>query len=178
MIRAGILTILMALPSALVAQDGSIRPLARDAAPAIVQPQTGDVFTRRWRRAEVAAPAAPVIIAQGDPAVRPLARGSVAAILAGSRLRPVARPYTRPDLAHGAQTRPLFRAEQNLFAFSPYALAISPRPTSRPATIVVAAEQRRIARLRGQVCGDPDIQGSAIGQVSGRGACGIGQGCG
>ena len=109
----------------------------------------------------------------GPETVRPMARGSMAATLAGTDLRPVARPYERPLLAYGAQTLPIYRAEQGLFAFSPLALAISIRPDRRPQAIEVAAEQRQIARLRGQVCGDPAIQGSDIGFVSAPGACGI-----
>ena len=105
--------------------------------------------------------------------VRPLARGSLPAKPAGGVVRPKLRPYTRPDLAFGAQTRPLFRAEQNLFAFSPFALAQSMRPVLRPASIETAAEERRIARVRGQVCGDPAIQGTVLGRVDGPGACGI-----
>lgn len=146
--RAALLACLLA--GSVAAQD--IRPLARpvpaDAPPVIVQ--TPDATT-----------------------LRPLARGSMAAQLAVGVTRPLARPYTRPDLAFGAQTRPLFRAEQNLFAFSPLALAISTRPVVRPAAIEAAAEERRVARLRGQVCGDPDIQGTFIGAVSGPGACGV-----
>jgi hypothetical protein len=40
-------------------------------------------------------------------------------------------------------------------------------------SIEAAAEERRLARLRGQVCSDPDIQGTTLGRVNGRGACGI-----
>ena len=87
--------------------------------------------------------------------------------------RPAARPYERPELARGAQTKPLLRAEQNLFAFSPTAIAQSLRPTVRPAAITQRAVEQRIARQRGQVCGDPAIQGEAIGRVAGRGRCGI-----
>ncbi len=108
-----------------------------------------------------------------QPSVRPIARGSGAAELAADIIRPRARPYARPDMAAGAQTRPIFRAEQDLFAFSPNAVAQSQRPAIRPASIEAAAEERRLARLRGQVCGDPDIQGTALGRVDGRGACGI-----
>ena len=105
--------------------------------------------------------------------VRPIVRGSVQAAVAASDVRPVARPATRPDLAHGAQTRSQYRAEQGLFAFSPAAIAQSTRPRSRPAAIVTAALERRAARVRGQVCGDPSIQGTVLGLVNGRGACGI-----
>ena len=134
----------------LLAQD-TVRPVAR---PAAALPE-------------------PIAIEATKPAVRPIARGSMAATLAGSVVRPQARPSERPELAHGAHTRPMFRAERNLFAFSPYAVPQSLRPLLRPASIETAAEERRIARLRGQVCGDPSIQGTVIGRVNGAGACGI-----
>lgn len=114
-----------------------------------------------------------VVQAPEDDTIRPIPRGSMQAILASADVRPQPRPSERPELAFGAQTRPLFRAEQNLFAFSPFALASSMRPNIRPASIEAAAEERRLARLRGQVCGDPDIQGKALGAVAGAGACGI-----
>ena len=88
-------------------------------------------------------------------------------------VRPVSRPSERPHLEHGAQTRALFRAERNLFAFSPNAVARSQRPLLRPASIEAAAQARRLARARGQVCGDPAIQGTVIGTVNGAGACGV-----
>ncbi|PJI92613.1 hypothetical protein BC777_1468 [Yoonia maricola] len=118
---------------------------------------------------------APIIVVRTptETTVRPIIRGSMQAQLAGRILRPITRPYERPDLEYGAQTRPLFRAERNLFAFSPYAVAQSPRPDLRPASIEAAAEERRIARLRGQVCGDPSIQGTVVGRVNGAGSCGI-----
>lgn len=87
--------------------------------------------------------------------------------------RPALRPYTRPDLTHGADTRADRRAEQGMFAFSPLAVANSLHPFVRPAAIVQRAEEARLARLRGQVCGDPAIQGEVVGHVDGRGSCGI-----
>ncbi len=90
--------------------------------------------------------------------------------------RPAERPYLRPDLARGVQTLALYRAEQNLFAFSPNAIAQSLRPSLRPAAITRQAEERAAARRRGQVCGDPDIQGVVLGAVPGRGRCGIDSG--
>lgn len=114
---------------------------------------------------------ATTVVAQvPDGSVRPLLRGTVEA---PPPMRPTARPYERSDLAHGAQTRPIFRAEIGLFAFSPNAVATSMRPNRRPGTIEAAAQARRQAILRGQVCGDPAIQGDAIGRVSGPGRCGI-----
>ena len=88
-------------------------------------------------------------------------------------MRPDARPYLRPDLERGAETRAQRRAEQDLFAFSPLALAESLHPIVRPAKITQQAVERELARKRGQVCGDPAIQGQAIGAVPGRGSCGI-----
>ena len=60
-----------------------------------------------------------------------------------------------------------------MFAFSPNAVALSLRPTVRPAAITQRAVEQRLARQRGQICGDPAIQGETIGRVNGRGACGI-----
>lgn len=137
----------------------TVRPVARDAAPAM-QPETRPV-----EDVVLPAPEAPII--------RPIVRGSVAAALVGDALRPRARPYERPELAIGAQTRAIYRAEIGLFAFSPNAIARSLRPVGRPASMEAAAAERRVARLRGQVCGDPAIQGTVVGRVAGAGACGI-----
>ncbi|MEP4778306.1 MAG: extensin family protein [Yoonia sp.] len=127
--------------------------------------------------AQTIAPVAPV---QPDlSAIRPLSRTPGVVAMAprltvpSAELRPTARPYERPELAHGAATDPQLRAEQDLFAFSPTAPALSERPTQRPAAIERAAQQRAAAVRRGQVCGDPAIQGEAIGRVNGRGRCGI-----
>ena len=110
---------------------------------------------------------------------RPLARPDAilafapSAVPLSENLRPTARPFLRPELARGAATQPQLRAEQNLFAFSPTAPALSLRPSLRPAAFVQRAEEQRVARVRGQVCGNPQIQGESIGRVNGRGACGI-----
>lgn len=88
-------------------------------------------------------------------------------------LRPVARPFERPDLAYNAHTKAIARAEIGLFAISPYAVFGSVRPAKRPSTIETAAQERRMARLRGQVCGDIVIQGQSLGHVDGPGACGV-----
>ena len=138
-----------------------------------------DTPTRPVARPE-AQTAAPTTPAQPDiPKVRPLARTPTVEALVPrptiptAQLRPTARPYERPDLARGAATSPLLRAEQDLFAFSPTAPALSERPTVRPQSIERAAQERVAAIRRGQVCGDPAIQGEAIGRVNGAGRCGI-----
>ncbi|RYG91842.1 extensin family protein [Loktanella sp. IMCC34160] len=87
----------------------------------------------------------------------------------GRSLRPVARPLTAP----ADPTLPEARAERAIVALSPLAVARSYRPARRPTAIERRAEEARLARLRGQVCGDPDIQGEEIGTVSGAGACGV-----
>ena len=52
--------------------------------------------------------------------------------------------------------------------------ATSLRPTLRPGAIVERAMARRAERQRGQVCGDPDLQGDVVGFVPGRiNGCGI-----
>jgi len=87
-------------------------------------------------------------------------------------IRPVAR-----DGGERSQT------DQNLRpALRPSDLTAAPTaprsivPRARPSSLVAAARQRRIAQIRGQVCGDADIQGENLGVVAGRGACGIDQG--
>ncbi len=151
--------VVMLPAGALWAQD-AVRPVARPDLP--VNAET-----------DVTEPAPAVVAEPTEDTIRPIPRGSAEAILAGSDIRPVPRPFERPDLAFGAQTRALFRAERNLFAFSPNAIASSMRPATRPASIEAAAEERRLASLRGQVCGDPSIQGKTLGRVAGSGACGI-----
>lgn len=48
------------------------------------------------------------------------------------------------------------------------------RPSLRPRAIVQQAMARRNARRKGQVCGDPDLQGDVVGIVPGRiSGCGI-----
>ena len=113
------------------------------------------------------------------PAFRPVARPvSVAAFVPQLtaptvKLRPLERPYLRPDLARGAATRARAKADRLVTAISPFAVAQSLRPIVRPAAITRRVVAQRLARVRGQVCGDPAIQGEAIGRVAGRGSCGI-----
>lgn len=119
---------------------------------------------------------------QAQEIVRPIARDdAVAAASDGAVvqesttpvMRPIARPAPLPNRAVGARARAPFRAENGPFVFNPNALPQSIRPDARPPAIEAAAEERRLARLRGQVCGDPSIQGKTLGRVNGPGACGI-----
>lgn len=112
------------------------------------------------------------VFAQEKPLsqIRPVARGQVEV---PSPMRPTARPYERPEMEAQARARPMLPAEYMLFSFLPDTLALSMRPTQRPSAIERAAEAARIAHARGQICGDPNIQGEAIGRINGRGACGV-----
>lgn len=118
-------------------------------------------------------PVEPVISEEIGPKVRPIARGSMQALLAGSNVLPVARPENLPNAPDPAEFRARFVGNTGFSYFNSTAIARSMHPLARPASIEVAAEERRLARLRGQVCGDPSIQGEAVGRVDGPGACGI-----
>ncbi len=123
----------------------------------------------RWATVLVACCLAVPLAAQD---VRPVPR-PVETAIQDYAMRPVPRPFARPELSLAAMMDPQLRAEQNLFAFSPTATATSMRPLRRPAAIEAAGEERRLARIRGQVCGDPAIQGQVLGRINGAGACGV-----
>lgn len=114
-------------------------------------------------------------VAPVRPALRPETFAAFAPqiVVPSRETRPMMRPFLRPDLASTAKTKAIRRAERNLFAFSPLAVGDSLVPLLRPASIVREYQAAQAARLRGQVCGDPSIQGVAIGVVEGRGRCGI-----
>lgn len=170
-----------------IAEAQGLRPQARAAAEPVVviRPElrplaSGPDLASEDAGAEQAGPGPEVVLAGPPPtrvAVAPQTRpaGLVPPPPAPPDAddRPSLRPYERIDPSFGAATRPQLRAEQNLFAFSPTAPAFSLRPADRPARIVQAAVERRLAIRRGQVCGDPAIQGQALGNVPGRGACGV-----
>lgn len=84
------------------------------------------------------------------------------------------RPIARPDLqtTETALVRPQIRPADGR-PINTTAPAISQRPTTRPPAVTRAAEQHAAALRRGQVCGDPAIQGETVGRVNGRGRCGI-----
>lgn len=76
--------------------------------------------------------------------------------------RPVARAGTSAEIVVPVQS----------VAF--VASATSLRPELRPRTIVQQAMARRAERRKGQVCGDPDLQGDEVGYVPGRiTGCGV-----
>ncbi|WP_349305026.1 extensin family protein [Marivita sp. GX14005] len=59
-------------------------------------------------------------------------------------------------------------------ASSSQAIAASLKPFRRPDSVVLKAMAQRQKRIKGAVCGDPDLQGEAIGTVPGRiFGCGI-----
>lgn len=99
------------------------------------------------------------------PQIRSLGQSETSAIL----LRPLMRPaMVSPEAPStvGAIATPTTQV-------SSLAVSASLRPSKRTAAVIAAAEAARQARLRGQVCGDPDIQGETVGTVDGRGRCGI-----
>ncbi|MEM6373290.1 MAG: extensin family protein [Pseudomonadota bacterium] len=83
--------------------------------------------------------------------------------------RPVARAGTD---ARNAEPLPVSAGAVQLAAFQ--GQAISLRPSLRPRAIVQRAMARRAERRKGQVCGDPDLQGDPVGFVPGRiNGCGV-----
>lgn len=136
------------LATPLLAQD-DIRPIAR---PGLAPPALAD---------------APRV-----PALRPVARPTIADPVETGR--PLAmRPVEGPGIRFGTMTRPELQAGGGRVAFSAHAVPRSLRPSLRPPAMEAAAAVRRAEILRGQVCGDPSIQGTSLGQVAGSGACGI-----
>lgn len=86
------------------------------------------------------------------------------------------RPVARVIVAE--QVAALVVPASPLGAFRPVARPaaakpLSPRPQLRPKGFAERAMARKRKRLKGSVCGDPEIQGTNVGAVPGRGACGI-----
>ena len=110
------------------------------------------------------------------PALRPILPVAPAEILlAAAIIRPLLRPG---DLGPAvvADVAPTFEAALQVSAAptpSAMAIAVALRPQDRSAEIVEQAEAARVARVRGSVCGNPQIQGEVLGRVEGSGACGI-----
>ncbi|MEO0380261.1 MAG: extensin family protein [Pseudomonadota bacterium] len=76
----------------------------------------------------------------------------------------------RPVARAGTDTDSVVSVPRLAFAASVTSL----RPTLRPGAIVQKAMARRAERRKGQVCGDPDLQGDEVGFVPGRiNGCGV-----
>ena len=103
---------------------------------------------------------APVLIASAGPEMRPLARPGDLAPAVISDVMPTF------DAALSVQPPPVL---------SVFAIPVALRPQDRPADIVQRAVAVRVERVRGSVCGNPQIQGQELGHVAGPGACGIDQ---
>ncbi|APX12266.1 extensin-like domain-containing protein [Tateyamaria omphalii] len=103
-----------------------------------------------------------------------LAAGVAAAAPETSK-RPVARAGSEAPSAEAAAIIPPAPSAMSFAAAVPEQ-ATSLRPFLRPKAIIERAMARRAERRRGQVCGDPDLQGDEVGFVPGRiSGCGIGE---
>ena len=132
------------------------------------------------------------VSAAPETSLRPLARSEP--VLTADNREPGLRPQARSSVGEAALTNLLVRqfqrendpdyegdptdiepARQRAFAaLSPRATGLSIRPNARPDAIVEKAMAQRRQRARGAVCGDPDIQGEAVGFVAGRiSGCGV-----
>ena len=139
------------------------------------------------------------VAAQGpDGSIRPVERvssSSAPTLRVGAGVTPLERPesvsslfFTIAPPARGKRpnTRPgddyFFQAYLSSLEFqgpdfvSPFAVGESLHPLVRPAAITQQAREREVARRRGQICGDPAVQGVVLGAVPGRGRCGIDSG--
>ncbi|MFT5797470.1 MAG: hypothetical protein ACI84R_001531 [Candidatus Azotimanducaceae bacterium] len=88
-------------------------------------------------------------------------------------LRPVARAGTGARNVGELAQRPL-EAQLQLVAATTNGTGNSLRPALRPSSVVTKAMARKRKRLKGAICGDPDIQGDAIGRVPGKlSGCGV-----
>jgi hypothetical protein len=88
-------------------------------------------------------------------------------------LRPVGRAGTGVRNVEALAERPL-EAQLHLVAVASIGTSSSLRPTLRPNGIVTQAMARKNKRLKGAVCGDPDIQGEVVGRVPGKlNGCGV-----
>ncbi|ETX27652.1 extensin family protein [Roseivivax isoporae] len=137
-----------------------------------------------WTGAAAAAP---------DASMRPVARGGSETAQA---VAPEARPMARPEVFEAAiaarllrrwegmepvpRAEPLdrfpgFAGDVRAFASAtPQAVAQTLRPLRRSQELVQKAMARQRERARGQICGDPGLQGEVVGYVPGRiPACGI-----
>ena len=108
---------------------------------------------------------ADVVVAE---ATRLVARGEMSRVTYDASAKP--RPYERPDFDHMARThRPFVPAPNKtcLRLVQPRSCRLCVQSAAQ-LSVEQAAQAARVARLRGQICGDPNIQGEVIGRISGR----------
>ncbi|MFD1343526.1 extensin family protein [Litorisediminicola beolgyonensis] len=148
--RLGLLLALLAAWPA----EASLRPVARpDTTPAVVDVTLGSRLGER------------------RPEMRPeIFEAALAAKIVArmQRLEPV--PRDEP-----LESFPGFDVDIRAFAdATPQAVRLTLRPTKRSEALVQKVMAKRRETMRGAICGDPDIQGEAVGYVPGRlSACGI-----
>lgn len=115
--------------------------------------------------------------------VRPVVRGAdtnaaaTALVTAQATIRPKARPAPPPPVRDPLQIAPtsddVAANTDGVAIIATGGRVTSPRPLVRPAAILEKAMAKRRKARRGAVCGDVDLQGTALGRVPGKGACGI-----
>jgi hypothetical protein len=85
---------------------------------------------------------------------------------------PAFRPVLRPggSIAVQAEAATQVTAPAGATALAPL---VTDRPALRPAVITQRAVQQQQELARGQICGDPAIQGEEIADINGPGGCGV-----
>lgn len=120
-------------------------------------------------------------VAAGDaparPDIGPVLRPGAVVMTGPPPLRPVARAPSPPGpVLFDSPSVPRIYGAATLAPLpeiSELAVPIALRPPERPEGITLAAEAARAARARGAVCGNLEIQGTALGSVPGPGSCGV-----
>ena len=151
-----LLTIILVLWAGLVAAEGpetSIRPEGRVSSSSAPSLRIGAGVTPLER---------PESVSSLFYAIAPPERGK--------------RPTSRPSGEYFFEAYLRSLEPQGPAFVSSFAVGESLHPLVRPATITQQAREREVARRRGQICGDPAIQGVALGAMPGRGRCGIDSG--
>jgi hypothetical protein len=143
---------------------------------------------RQMVRAELAMsepPPVPVIVGGWEGEAPPVRPGTAPPVegAEGAALRPRARPLPPADpvalLPPEPDAPPAYspRARPDTLPvgpeYSPLAVAAAVMPRQRPSGIVAQAVRVSAQAARGQVCGDPRIQGEVVAAVRGGGGCGI-----
>ncbi|MCB1334513.1 MAG: extensin family protein [Roseivivax sp.] len=146
-LTAALLVLAMAVPALARAPERSLLPVARGQSAAVVTPV-------------------------GLGAVRPVLRPAMPAAKAGVQPQPA--PKAAAPQPQVAEIIPPAAPSEETVTSAAYGLSRSLLPRMRPKAMVQQAAVRQKLRVRGAVCGDPDIQGATIGSVPGRiSGCGI-----